>query len=84
MVVFYLATVAPELVIHSEYSGLFFTNPAVIIPLFLTIVIVAVVITLLIHHFRKNIMSGKYLVVHKWFHPIGEMKAIEFLEGGHF
>ncbi|TRY70745.1 hypothetical protein TCAL_04830 [Tigriopus californicus] len=51
------ATVAPELVIHSEYSGLFFTNPAVIIPLFLTIVIVAVVMTLLIHHFRKNIMS---------------------------
>ncbi len=49
-----LATIAPELIIHSDYGGLIFKNPAVMLPLFLAIVIMVIVAILFVHHWRKK------------------------------
>ena len=48
------ATVAPELIIHSEYSGFFFTEPGILFPILLALVVIIVVVLLLSHRFVKD------------------------------
>ena len=50
------ATIAPELIIHSEYAGPLLTHPAVLVPLFISIVVTVIVVVLLVHHFRKSLV----------------------------
>lgn len=50
------ATVAPELIIHSDFGGLFLDNPTVVLPLFLSVTLVTVAIVLTVHHYKKKLI----------------------------
>lgn len=55
------ATIAPELIIHSDYGDLFFSNPAVLFPIFSILVLIVVLVTLAIHQFRKKWQQGQII-----------------------
>jgi predicted membrane protein len=48
--------VAPELIIHSDFGGLFLENPSVMLPLFLSVTLVTVAVVLTFHHYKKRLI----------------------------
>ena len=60
------ATIAPELIIHSDYGGfLSLGNPAVMLPLFISVTALTVAVILAAHHFRKKWHGDRGTVVAK-------------------
>ena len=56
------ATVAPELIIHSEYSYGFINlllNPSVILPTLSAVIVIAVIIIVLGHQLKKDRLFGR-------------------------
>ena len=50
------ATIAPELIIHSDYGGLILRNPAVMLPLFLALVVAVIIAVLFAHQWRRRMI----------------------------
>ena len=58
------ATIAPELIIHSDYGGLILRNPAVMLPLFLAVVVAVIIAILFAHQWRRRVQQiGAVLVI---------------------
>ena len=55
------ATIAPELIIHSEYGGSFWTNPGVIIPVVASIILSIAIAVGSVWFWRKNLIKGDYM-----------------------
>ena len=51
------ATIAPELIIHSDYGSLILRNPAVMLPLFLAVVVAVIIAILFVHQWRRRMVQ---------------------------
>lgn len=60
------ATIAPELIIHSDYGGLIFKNPAVMLPFFLAVVVSVIIGILFAHNWRKKMhqIGESFIEIH--------------------
>ena len=53
------ATIAPELIIHSEFGGSFLTNPGFLVPVLSALIVAIGLGAGLVWYWRKNSLRGK-------------------------